>query len=522
MKKNYFRLVFYLFSVLMLLTLIFYPQLSKGQTFVTGFNSYVTNDLYLNGWDFSTAEWSIGQFAPFTTNHIASANLPTNFSFYSLFTGYSFVPAGTPIDVEFDAVLFWTGSNDRRARFDLILRDINNNAIRTRSFNPGSGVNGDIRSYTASFPGSDFSSDGWYYIEIRAQRRSSNGGGVSYIDFDNFDTDLPTNSDWPELSPNVTVSHTLSVSNTPINVGEQAVVTFEFEYNEVITSPSQRGVRGLEYEFELHSGLDYVSHTITGASAGTSSYNPITSVLTINAVQKNTPFTLDITVEGVEGCEDCGVVEVSLNANELQPMTGFNTTTEILSVLPIELIYFKAEPIPSRQSVQLNWATAMELENDFFTIERSRDGLNFYKVAEIPGAGTHSGILEYSFTDITALEGTSYYRLKQTDIGGRSFSYSEVVRVQLPFGKQDITPFPNPVRPNERLQFSLSGNWEETLPVELMVFSQTGTLMQRLESEIPLERVISLEIPPDWAPEIYLVKVRQGIYQTSKRIIVKP
>lgn len=59
MKKNYFRLVFYFFIWLVLLTLVSYPQLSKGQTFATGFNSYVTNDLYLNGWDFSTAEWSI-------------------------------------------------------------------------------------------------------------------------------------------------------------------------------------------------------------------------------------------------------------------------------------------------------------------------------------------------------------------------------------------------------------------------------------------------------------------------------
>jgi hypothetical protein len=509
-------------KALVLLMLFFYAQPSSGQTFSSDFNSSVTNDLYFNGWDFSTAEWSLGAFWVGLGNSLGSGNLRNNAD-YTIFSGYSFINANTPIDIDFNFIADWSGNDNRRPTFTISLFRQDGTLITSGSLTLGTGDNSVLFATTFSIPGTLISSDDWYYFTIAARRQGGNNGGSSFIYFDNFVTDLPTNSEWPELSPLVTVTDNFSVSDAEINEEDQATITFTFSYDEVLTSPSERAVRGLEYQIDLHPGLDYVSHTITGASAGPgTTYNSTTGVLTIEAIQKAVVLTLEITVEGVAECIGCEVEVTALNANELQPMTGFGDDIEILSVLPIELVYFLAEALPSQKAVRLDWATAMELENDFFTIERSRDGINFYKVAEIPGAGTHSGLLEYSFTDITALEGTSYYRLKQTDIGGRSFSYSEVVRVQLPFGKQDITPFPNPVRQNKILQFSLSGNWEETLPIELMVFSQNGTLVQRLEAEIPLERVISLDIPPNWAPGIYLIKVRQGVYQTTKRVILKP
>lgn len=95
--------------------------------------------------------------------------------------------------------------------------------------------------------------------------------------------------------------------------------------------------------------------------------------------------------------------------------------------LPIELIHFSA--IAQSNDVLLNWVTASETNNHFFTIERSADAVNFEQVKNINGAGNSNTIKTYSTTDHSPLSGLSYYRLKQTDFDGQS-AYSEIVPVQ--------------------------------------------------------------------------------------------
>ncbi|MBL7925031.1 MAG: T9SS type A sorting domain-containing protein [Bacteroidia bacterium] len=91
--------------------------------------------------------------------------------------------------------------------------------------------------------------------------------------------------------------------------------------------------------------------------------------------------------------------------------------------LPIKLLQFDVKAIGS--AVDINWSTAEEKNNDFFSIERSSDGAVFDKIEEIDGAGNSSSILRYRTMDHNPLPGTSYYRLKQTDFDGR-YSYSPV------------------------------------------------------------------------------------------------
>ncbi len=88
--------------------------------------------------------------------------------------------------------------------------------------------------------------------------------------------------------------------------------------------------------------------------------------------------------------------------------------------LPIDLLSFDAKVKSS--NVILNWITASEVNNDYFTIERSRDLTNWEVVGMIKGSGTTSIATEYSLTDFSPLKGVSYYRLKQTDFDG-SFEY---------------------------------------------------------------------------------------------------
>ncbi len=96
------------------------------------------------------------------------------------------------------------------------------------------------------------------------------------------------------------------------------------------------------------------------------------------------------------------------------------------SPLPIELLSFNAKYTEGK--VILNWSTASQINNDYFTIERSSDGINYQIIGTVDGAGNNNEIINYSFIDYKPLKEISYYRLKQTDFDGKS-SNSKVVSI---------------------------------------------------------------------------------------------
>ncbi len=93
-------------------------------------------------------------------------------------------------------------------------------------------------------------------------------------------------------------------------------------------------------------------------------------------------------------------------------------------VLPVDLLSFSVSQKES--SAQLTWVTASELNNDYFTIERSVNGISYEEVAIIKGGGTSSLIQNYACLDSYPLEGLSYYRLIQTDFDGMITVFNQV------------------------------------------------------------------------------------------------
>ncbi len=103
-------------------------------------------------------------------------------------------------------------------------------------------------------------------------------------------------------------------------------------------------------------------------------------------------------------------------------------STNNANVLPIELLEFSARP--DGGAVMTHWATATETNNDYFTVERSADGMDFHPVGIVHGAGHSTARREYRFRDLQPLSGVSYYRLRQTDFDG-GFSFGPVRAVKL-------------------------------------------------------------------------------------------
>lgn len=103
------------------------------------------------------------------------------------------------------------------------------------------------------------------------------------------------------------------------------------------------------------------------------------------------------------------------------------SANKITTPLPMTLLSFTAAAI--EKQVALKWCTASEKNNDYFTIERSTNGVTFTELAQIKAAGNSSVLLNYRAMDEHPFTGISYYRLKQTDYDGR-FSYSLVAPVE--------------------------------------------------------------------------------------------
>ena len=118
----------------------------------------------------------------------------------------------------------------------------------------------------------------------------------------------------------------------------------------------------------------------------------------------------------------------TLTWSTLTSFSSFGGAGDQAVALPIELLSFDAKRYQG--NVKVNWKTASEINNDFFTIERSIDGENFDRISEVDGAGNSTHIISYFMIDTDYKNGINYYRLKQTDYNG-SETLSEIVAVDM-------------------------------------------------------------------------------------------
>jgi hypothetical protein len=97
------------------------------------------------------------------------------------------------------------------------------------------------------------------------------------------------------------------------------------------------------------------------------------------------------------------------------------------SGLPVALVQFTGTS--ENGNAILNWSTASEINNDYFIVEKSPDGVMFSAIAKIDGAGNSNNILSYEYIDKDPSD-LNYYRLKQYDFDGAT-SYSDIIKVSL-------------------------------------------------------------------------------------------
>ncbi len=118
-----------------------------------------------------------------------------------------------------------------------------------------------------------------------------------------------------------------------------------------------------------------------------------------------------------------GTIRLTLRSNRQDEILTYIVTssgslcTNCTSTLPVTLISYTGKA--DGDDAVLEWETVREIDNDYFTLLRSRDGAYFEPIYQMDGAGNHEGLKRYTVKDIDAQKGVNYYRLTQTDFDGK-------------------------------------------------------------------------------------------------------
>jgi len=149
-----------------------------------------------------------------------------------------------------------------------------------------------------------------------------------------------------------------------------------------------------------------------------------------------------------------------------------------IGVVPVKLTNFIATA--SGSNCTLKWVTSSETGTVKYTVQKSIDGRSFIDVASI--AGKQLPVNNYSYSDGTLTQGTSFYRIKATEVTG-SISYTEMqmVKNQLEFG---FSVFPNPSRDDFKVTLPA-----KFLPANIEVINAQGTVVYTGKTNQPVYTV---------------------------------
>lgn len=169
--------------------------------------------------------------------------------------------------------------------------------------------------------------------------------------------------------------------------------------------------------------------------------------------------------------------------------------TDVTTPLPVEWGGFWLEVV--QQQVILQWQTLTEIHADHFTIERSKDGISFDVIGEVPATGYSTVPRDYRFRDADPPTGKLYYRLRQVDLDG-TFEYSTILSTEILREQhfQLIRSHQNELR----IAGPLNWDWGKT---RLLIFDQSGKKCM----EVSGTAYVSLDQLPSAA---YILVLRNG------------
>ena len=197
-------------------------------------------------------------------------------------------------------------------------------------------------------------------------------------------------------------------------------------------------------------------------------------------------------------------------ASEPAPSPGVSNTP-----LPVTLLFFDATA--SQNQVNLSWSTASEVNNDYFTIERSQNAVDFSPVLRIKGAGNSTQHLSYAAIDPGPLPGRSYYRLRQTDFDGTTEIFQMVPVTANVSLTHDLVLYPQPATLDSPVKVRFSCTIETEM--ELVITSVKGKMINEWVTRTH-EGMNEIQIPYMDLPGVYIITLNSPEFFYRRQLVI--
>ncbi|MFL5772247.1 MAG: T9SS type A sorting domain-containing protein, partial [Flavisolibacter sp.] len=161
--------------------------------------------------------------------------------------------------------------------------------------------------------------------------------------------------------------------------------------------------------------------------------------------------------------------DYTLTATATTGFSGFAAGIPSLAPLPVNLTTFNGH-LENNSKTILDWVTTGEQNARDFEVEKSSDGINYYKIGSVHASGTTSERKNYSFSDVQ-LSPSNYYRLRINDIDGRN-KLSQIVLIRSSGARQNLWVVNNPFRDHIDVRLS-----QEARQVKFQLVNTTGSIV---------------------------------------------
>ncbi len=185
------------------------------------------------------------------------------------------------------------------------------------------------------------------------------------------------------------------------------------------------------------------------------------------------------------------------------------TAGACFSVLAVNLTNFTAAK--KGNAVQLNWATAQEVNSNRFEVLRSSDGVNWKLITSVTAAGNSNTTLNYAAMDNAPLSGKNLYRLRSIDNDGKA-TLSDI-RTVIFSDRFEILVSPNPVKDVININISKQGN----APVQIALISSTGAVVRRYTTNSTFYSISAAGLNKG----LYIVKIVSEDASATEKIIIQ-
>ncbi len=218
----------------------------------------------------------------------------------------------------------------------------------------------------------------------------------------------------------------------------------------------------------------------------TNTYTSIVSSTSVNSIENPIPAGDGLATVSFNGSDSIVIFGGPIVVNQVSgiydqicksrlPMAALGAASMTFpSLLPIQLQNFTYAII--KKTVQLQWQTTTEINSNYFSIERSADGVNFSSIGKVDATGNSNRLQDYAFVDNNP-KNTNYYRLKEVDFDGK-YIYSKILQVKFP-SLQSLSIISNPVQNLLQLQINSSSSQTSYLTI----FDFTGRRLKTFNAQ---------------------------------------